>query len=318
MQQTPAGDVLKCDVVVVGSGPAGAMAALQLARRKVDVLMIEKASFPRFQIGESILPYTMEMIQDLGLAEALASRPHIVKRGAEFAMGHDFKTTIYPFSTSLTGRSTGAFNIARAEFDQMLQEAALDAGARREIGSVTRINQLADDQVSLTLADGRQVSARYMVDATGQATLTARHFKQRVQATEPHLRKIAYFTHFTGVRRLKGDKEGMITIVMCQEGWFWIIPLDDTHTSVGMVLDVDAAATLDIPPAQMLDWGLARCPLMARRMKEANKTSGNHVRADFSYDCKPYAGPGFFLAGDAAMFLDPVFSTGCAWRSVRR
>jgi flavin-dependent dehydrogenase len=125
-----------------------------------------------------------------------------------------------------------------------------------------------------------------------------------------HLRKVAYFEHFQDVRRLEGRYEGCPTIAMADEGWFWIIPLNERMTSVGLVLDPDVARSIDVPARRLLRWGIERCPLMRQRLRDAVGPEDNLVRADFSYRCDPMAGPGYFLLGDAAMFIDPIFSTG--------
>jgi len=98
--------------------------------------------------------------------------------------------------------------------------------------------------------------------------------------------------------------------VMCEEGWFWLIPIDERRTSIGLVMDADAARSVGVPAQRMLAWGIARCPAMRQRTAEAVFPAGNNVIADFSYRCSPYAGPGYFLVGDAATFIDPIFSTG--------
>ncbi len=295
----------------MGGGPTGSTAALLLARAGIDVLLIEKAAFPRFQIGESFLPYNLELIQELGLEASLKRKPHIRKIGAEFGMGGGLDTTLYRFDIALSGKATNAFNIARADFDDMLLTEAIAAGARvMQPMTVRQINHLRDGDVSVTLGDGQVAQAKYLIDATGQATLLGKRMKWRTTLEDSHLRKVAYFSHFTHVKRLQGENEGMPTIAMCKEGWFWIIPLNDTVTSVGMVLEPQIARQIDLPADQMLKWGIERCPLVRDRMLQASIVESNHVRADFSYRCPPFADEGFFLAGDAAMFLDPVFSTG--------
>jgi 2-polyprenyl-6-methoxyphenol hydroxylase-like FAD-dependent oxidoreductase len=97
---------------------------------------------------------------------------------------------------------------------------------------------------------------------------------------------------------------------MCEEGWFWLIPIDEHRTSVGLVADEDLCRTLNVPANQMLAWGIERCPAVRERMDKATGPDTNQVIANFSYRCRPCAGPGYFLVGDAAAFVDPIFSTG--------
>ena len=125
-----------------------------------------------------------------------------------------------------------------------------------------------------------------------------------------HHRKVAYFGHFENVRRLEGKAEGHATVVMCDEGWFWLINIDERRTSIGMVLDADIAHGVDVPASGMLSWGIERCPLVRKRVASAVFPEATHTVADFSYYCRPFAGNGYFLVGDAAFFLDPIFSSG--------
>jgi 2-polyprenyl-6-methoxyphenol hydroxylase-like FAD-dependent oxidoreductase len=121
---------------------------------------------------------------------------------------------------------------------------------------------------------------------------------------------VAYFAHFENVWRRPGFEGGYPLIVMCDEGWFWLIPLDERRTSVGLVLRPEIARQLDVPANRILQWGIERCPAVKERMVRAGGPGTNIVTADFSYTCRPYAGEGYFLVGDAAAFMDPIFSTG--------
>ena len=298
------------DVVIIGGGPAGSTAALCLARKGARVIVIEKAAFPRFQIGESFLPYNFELLRKLGLLERVQALPHIQKLGAEFGMGQAVDTSQFHFSIGLTGGENETLNVVRADFDNALLDAAQDAGAQvLQPATVKRIEQLNEQGVVLATED-RQITARFVLDASGQATMIGRHLKLRQDLDDPHLRKIAYFGHFTKVDRLPGKMAGYPTVAMFDEGWFWMIPLDEERTSVGLVLDPDAAKRVDVPAREMLAWAIERCPLVKSRMAHAVGEQTNMVRADFSYRCTPVAGPGYFLLGDAAVFLDPVFSSG--------
>lgn len=295
------------DVLVVGGGPGGATAALELVRRGLRVLIIEKASFPRFHVGESFLPRGFELIQELGLGSRLAELPRVPKFGAEFGFGDDEETTLFSFADSLHGESVETFNIERGPFDAMVLSAACDAGAELRTGSVRSIVRLNDGDVCVAVGN-EEISARYLVDASGQATLVARHLGLR--RPMPNHRKVAHFGHFEDVERLSGDAEGHPTVAMSDEGWFWMINIDERRTSIGMVLDADVARRVDVPASRMLEWGIERCPLVRRRVRSARFPEVTHTAADFSYYCQPFAGPGYFLVGDAAFFLDPIFSSG--------
>jgi len=313
MTSPPVSTVPAIDVLIIGGGPSGSTAAMLLARAGLRVQILEKSTFPRFRLGESFLPRCYAFIRDeLGLEAELNALPHVRKLGAEFAMGDcpDGQTARFAFEGSLTPGGT-TFNIERAVFDQMLLDNARQAGAEvREKVGVREILHLADGQVRVKIDGGETVTARWLLDASGQATVVGRHLKTRVNASDPDLHKVAYFAHFEGVRRLPGSEAGHPLIIMCDEGWFWVIPINDTITSVGLVMDAAIAGTLDVPANRRLAWGIARCPLLLERMQHATGPATNDVVADFTYRCRPYAGPGYFLLGDAAAFMDPIFSTG--------
>ena len=179
--------------------------------------------------------------------------------------------------------------------------------------AVKKIIRLADGDVSIS-TETEELRAKYVLDASGQQTIVGRHLGTRKNADEPHLKKIGYFSPFEGVQRPTGKREGHPLIAMMDEGWFWMIPLNEKVTSVGMVLDAEVARRVmkdqNIAPDRMLAWGISRCPAVAGRMANAKGSGTNIVAADFSYRCRPYAGEGYFLIGDAAAFMDPIFSTG--------
>ncbi len=298
------------DVIVIGGGPAGSTAGLVLASAGLKAVVLEKAVFPRFHIGESILPFNLPLIQQLGLEPELRKLPHVPKLGAEFVMGDDPESSVrFGFNQGLLPGSP-TFNIERAGFDDMLLKAAAKAGADvRQDAPVERVVRLSDGDVAV-MAGGKEITGRYILDASGHGTVIGKHLGTRKNISDEQLKKVAYFAHFENVQRLAGDEAGHPGIVLTKEGWFWLIGVTDQKTSVGFVTWPHFARTINVPPNRLLQWAIARCPVVRQRMQNATGPTTNEVLADFSYKCKPYAGPGYFLIGDAAAFLDPIFSTG--------
>jgi flavin-dependent dehydrogenase len=297
-----------CDVIVIGGGPAGAVAALELARQGAKVAVFEQATQFSLRVGESLMPRAYDMIHELGLAENMKDVGHVAKYGAAFGFGDDEKCKHIVFADGFPGGATSAFNVERASFDEMLLKAAEDAGADVHRGcAVNSIERVEDGAVAL-VAGGQRVSASYLIDASGTKTVVARHLG--IRAPIPEFRKHAYYAHFTGVKRAEGGPAGDIVIIMCEEGWFWLIPIDDERTSVGLVVDAGWSKQIGVAPLEMLEWAMARVPQIKMRCESATRVTPVCARADFSYTCKPYAGPGYFLCGDAAIFVDPIFSAG--------
>lgn len=306
----------KYDAIVLGGGPTGATAAFELSRRGLSVLLLEKSEFPRFRIGESFLPETYLQLKEMGLEQAFLDLPHVEKLGGSFMLGHGHQEPAdFWFKNGLFSRNSKSFNIERAPFDSMILDAARDAGTKvMHSEKVLEINRLDDDDVEIVSTSGVK-NARYLIDASGGATVVARHLGTKVKF--PELSNVGYFAHFTGVQRNSGDRGGFARIVMCEDAWFWLIPIDEHRTSIGVVADHKFVKRVNVAGSQFLDWAIKRCPVMAEMCAEAvacephELSAGtNHVVADFSYQCKPCAGPGYFLCGDAATFIDPVFSTG--------
>lgn len=297
------------DVAIIGGGPAGATAALILARAGLDVLVIDRDRFPRFRIGESFLPRTRRLLRDLGLLDRLEALPHTRKPGIEIGFGDGRRPlTRIAFADVLGDGDREAFNVARAPFDQMLIKAAVEAGAALHEGvAIEAIERLEDGDVRLATGIG-PVHARWLFDCSGQATVVGRHLgTRRLHAS---LRNVAYFGHYEGVARPDGEFGGAIAVIMCDEGWFWMIPLDATRTSVGAVIAEPASRRIGMSADRRLRWAIDHCPVVAERMANATGPERNGTIADFTYRCAPFAGPGHFLVGDAATFLDPVWSTG--------
>jgi len=296
------------DIIVIGAGPGGATAALVAARAGLKVCVLEKAQHPKFHIGETLLPRLMGILDDLGLEPEMRKLPHVPKVGAEFCIGNDPRAMRFYFSQALAP-TVPVFNIERAYFDKMLVDQARLAGAEvYENTAVKSILKLEENNVEVALDSGKQIKARMILDASGHGTVVGRHLGNRKNFTEEHLQKVAYFAHFENVETSTADRHP--TIFMCDEGWFWAIALNETKMSIGFVTRPSFVKDINVPPNKLLKWAMERCPQLQLRMKNATGPDTNMVLADFSYTCKPFAGPGYFLVGDAGCFLDPIFSTG--------
>jgi flavin-dependent dehydrogenase len=298
------------DVLIAGGGPAGSTAAIVLARAGLRVCILEKDRHPRFHIGESILPRNTPLLRALGLESRIRALAHISKFGAEFGFANDPATRRFTFNDGLLP-GFPVFNIERALLDKLLLDIARESGVTvHEANPVRTIDELADGRVRVTASDARSYSARLLLDCSGHGTIVGRHLGTRKGFDEPELQKVAYFQHFEGVEHLPGDEHGHPGIFMADEGWFWLIALSKAKTSVGFVTRPGFVRTLDVAPTSLLQWAVARAPVVRQRMRHATGPATNHVLADFSYRCRPCAGPGYMLVGDAGAFLDPIFSTG--------
>lgn len=300
------------DVIVAGGGPSGAVAARLLALANVKVALFERHEQFSLRVGESLMPRVYDMLHELGLGDRMAEVSHVAKYGASFGFGHDKTLKRISFTNGFPETGANAYNVERTSFDEMLLKAAQDAGAEVFRGcSVQSIERLEEGSVEV-IAGGQRVSASYLVDATGANTLVGSHLG--VRKPIPEFRKFAHYAHFTGVRRDEGAAAGDVVVIMCDEGWFWLIPIDETRTSIGLVVDADWAKNWSkqsgTPASDLLEWAIARTPQVKSRCENAVRSSQIYARADFSYMCKPYAGPGYFLCGDSAVFIDPIFSAG--------
>jgi flavin-dependent dehydrogenase len=296
------------DAVVIGGGPCGAVAARMLALENLKVAIIERDKQFPMRVGESLMPHVFDTLRELGLEERMRNVSYVDKFGASFGFGHDESLKRIAFTDGFPAGGTKAYNVERSSFDEMLLEAAREAGAQTHRGcAVQSIEKLADGDVEIVVS-GEKVKASYLVDASGASTVVGRHLGLRQPI--PDFRKLAYYSHFTGVERGEGRAAGDVVVIMCDEGWFWLIPIDETRTSVGLVVDSAWAKQSGVPPLELLEWAMARVPQIKSRCEKAVRIGPIRAAADFSYVCKPCAGPGYFMSGDSAIFVDPIFSAG--------
>ncbi len=294
------------DAAIIGGGPAGSTAANLLAQHGRRVVVLEREKFPRFHIGESLLPYSLGTFDRLGVREKLEATA-IDKRGAEVATACGARTQKFHFAMGFNLRHTRSFQVERATFDQMLLDTARARGAEvREETRVQSVN-IESDEVILKTEAG-EVRARYLIDASGRHTLIGQQLG--LKEAYPHLRKFSCFAHYENVQRDEGEDAGLTRLVRADDHWFWLIPIDATRTSVGVVLESDDFRRAGLSPEATLDRCLKASALMTSRMRHARRVTPVHSVGDYSYRNQRLTGERWMLAGDAAGFIDPIFSTG--------
>ena len=312
----------EADVVVVGGGPGGSTLATIVAMRGHRVVLLEKEKFPRWQIGESLLPSTVHGVCRLtGVADELAKAGFTKKRGGTFRWGANPAPWTFAFSVSpkMTGETSHAYQVERSKFDQILLDHARHMGV--DVREQHEVDDVIEEEgrvrgVSYRDTDGNAgtIRAKYVVDASGNKS----RIYQRSGATRQYsefFRSLALFGYYEGGKRLPEPNSGNIFCAAFESGWFWYIPLSPTLTSVGVVVRRELASKIQGDPEEALTSLIAECPAISDCLSDAQRvTEGQYgelrVRKDYSYANTKFWRPGMVLVGDAACFVDPVFSSG--------
>ncbi|CAB3710506.1 NAD(P)/FAD-dependent oxidoreductase [Trinickia soli] len=309
---TQSGEVERIDVAVIGAGPAGAVAAALLARAGRSVLVLERQHFPRFSIGESLLPQSMAYLDEAGMLQAVVEAGFQYKNGAFFAYRE--KTSSFDFRDKHTDGWGTTYQVERAVFDQLLIRRAAEQGAQVRFGHTVRSMETGAAPV-LEVADegGRtyRVAAQFVLDASGFGRVLPRLLGLETPSHMPE--RAALFSHVRDALPAGSTDRDKICVAVHPERrdvWYWMIPLAGGRTSIGCVA---AAEFLDVPEAQRearLRELMGEEPTIARLLGDAPFLMPVNRIAGYSANVERLHGPGFALLGNAGEFLDPVFSSG--------
>ncbi len=295
------------DVAIVGGGPAGSTAGTLLAQQGWNVAIFEKEKYPRFKIGESLLPGSLCTFERMGVKEKLDQADVIVKYGGKIVSACGTRSNRFLFSDVFRCKYPTAYQVERSMFDKLLLDHAAECGCR--VAQGTQVTDVAFDADGVTIQTfDRLFRARYLLDCSGRNSLIGSRFNLR--KNYPHLRKFSLFAHFEGVDREQGIDGTLTKMIRCKDRWIWMIPITAKKTSVGIVLDAETFKRMKLRPETAYTRILHENPEVIGQMTRAQRVTEVYSTGEFSFRNKRFTGERWVLAGDAAGFIDPVWSSG--------
>ncbi len=303
------------DVIVIGGGPAGSTVSTLIAQRGYKVRLFEREVFPRFHIGESLIPETYWVFERLGMLEKLKKSHFVKKHSVQFVNAAGKLSAPFYFWDNKPHECSQTWQVVRSEFDQMMLENAREHGVEAFEGVRVREVLFEGEKaigVTLQQPDGtlEDVFAKVVVDASGQSNFLQN--KLDLKTWDPVLNKGAIWTYWEGAYRDTGRDEGATMVLQTgdKQGWFWYIPLHDNKISVGVVAPFDYLFKGRKSHAETYLEEVDNCLAVKQRIDGATQATGYFATKDYSYRSKKVAGDGWVLVGDAFGFLDPLYSSG--------
>jgi flavin-dependent dehydrogenase len=296
------------DVAIIGGGPAGSSAGTLLAKAGRRVVIFEKEKFPRFRVGESTLPATLNTIDRMGASEKIKNGGFLVKYGGEIVSACGQRVRFY-FRNGFKAKRQSAYQVLRSEFDRILLDHAAESGCDVRQQKTVESFEIDNQGVTLYLGDGRiVVRAKYLIDCSGRNCVVGTKFSLRERYQ--NLRKFSLYAYYEDVLREDGPDGTLTRMVRTKDSWFWMIPLSGNTTSIGVVMDAERFRSMNLSPEEALARCIAEQPVVSEYMPNARRVTEVYATGDFSYRNKNLCGDRWLLAGDAAGFIDPVFSSG--------
>lgn len=308
----------KVDVLVIGAGPAGSISAAMLHKNGLTVRVVEREKFPRFVIGESLLPRCMEVLDDTDLLEPIKKRNFQEKSGAKFMKGN--RVSDFNFSDQFSKAWTWTWQVQRADFDLTLINAVADRGVPVDFETTVTAIEFNPDESSVTTVQRKDgttetIEARFIVDASGYGRVIPRMFNlDKVSALDP---RKAIFAHVNDVHRNDHDEPNRIIAVMYAPGvWTWIIPFSTGVTSLGFVGDFAFFDNLPGDQADKYRACIEGNEYLRKRFGDVSWVFEPRKLESWSATTDKFYGKGFVLTGNVTEFLDPIFSSGVMFATV--
>jgi flavin-dependent dehydrogenase len=302
------------EAIVIGGGPSGSTSAALLAEQGHKVLLLEREPFPRYHIGESLIPYTWFTLNRLGVVDWLKQSACPKKYSVQFVSITGRVSQPFYFFQTIRHECSMTWQVWRGEFDAMLLDNAKKKGAEVRQGIAVRDVIMDGDRVVGVRADSgngglEEIRARVVVDASGRDSVLSRRFGWRDR--DQDLNKIAVWSYYKGAHRDPGLDEGATTVAYVpQKGWFWYIPLHSDIVSVGVVGEPSYLYRDTRDPNEIYARELEACAWIRDHVRTGQQVEPVRVTGEYTYHSKRIGGDGFCLVGDAFAFLDPLFSTG--------
>jgi flavin-dependent dehydrogenase len=311
----PGTSVSQADVVVIGGGPAGATTSTLIAQKGHKVRLFERAKFPRFHIGESLIPETYWVLKRLNMLDKMKGSTFVKKESVQFVSQHGKLSEPFYFYDNRPHECSRTWQVLRSEFDQIMLNNAREHGVDAQEGARVREIIFEGDRavgVRVQHDDGREeeVRAKVVVDASGQTALIGNRFNLLIKDND--LKKGAVWTYWKGAYRDKGRDEGATLVVQTKgkKGWFWYIPLHNDIISVGIVRAFEDLFAGNRDHEAIYHEEVNNCEEIKRRVSKATRCDKYYATKEFSYRASRCAGDGWVMVGDAYGFLDPLYSSG--------